>query len=180
MRFEGKHRFFKRVVHDAQNLKNVLLTLARRHQYMMAYHLSSPSFFKPYQHTSLFSTVLVSQLPEVAKQFVTERTDRPTVDSTEQIIIDGTAFCTGSNVSVGFEAGLPQFCKIDTIILIHSDVVLICRQQKSDYVEHLRAYELWPGNISVHTVNDFNDSHTLSAYNISGRVFLTPRRFISR
>lgn len=28
MRFEAKHRFFKRVVHDAQNFKNVLKTLA--------------------------------------------------------------------------------------------------------------------------------------------------------
>ena len=63
---------------------------------MMAYHLSSPSFSKPNQHTSLFSTVLVSELPEVAKQLVTERTHSPTVGSTQQITIDGTAFCTWS------------------------------------------------------------------------------------
>lgn len=46
MRFEGKHRFFKRVVHDTQNFKNVLKTLADRHQYMVAYHLSASGFFK--------------------------------------------------------------------------------------------------------------------------------------
>lgn len=31
MRFEAKHRFFERVVHDAQNFKNVLKTLAIRY-----------------------------------------------------------------------------------------------------------------------------------------------------
>lgn len=51
MRFEGKHRFFKRVVHDTQNLKNVTSTLATRHRHMMAYHLSSPSNFKPHTQT---------------------------------------------------------------------------------------------------------------------------------
>lgn len=122
---------------------------------MMAYHLSSPSF-QPYQHTSLFSSLLVSELPEVGKQFVTKTTHSPTVDSKQYITTD--AFCTGSYVSIGFEAGLPQFCKSDTILLVHSEVVFICRQQKSDYVQHLRGYELCPGNISVHTVHDFNDS----------------------
>lgn len=37
MRFEGKHRFFKRVMHDTQNFKNVLKTLANRHQSMMLF-----------------------------------------------------------------------------------------------------------------------------------------------
>ena len=50
MRFEGKHRFFKRVIHDTQNFKNVLKTLANRHQHMMAYHLSAPSFFRQPKH----------------------------------------------------------------------------------------------------------------------------------
>lgn len=55
MRFEGKHRFFKRVVHNTQNFKNVLKTLATRHQHMVAYYLSAPSFFKPNQQTFGFS-----------------------------------------------------------------------------------------------------------------------------
>ena len=47
MRFEGKHRFFKRVIHNTHNFKNVLKTLATRHQHMMAYHFSAPAFFRP-------------------------------------------------------------------------------------------------------------------------------------
>lgn len=39
MRFEGKHTFFKRVIRDAQNFKNVPLMLAKKHQMTMAYHI---------------------------------------------------------------------------------------------------------------------------------------------
>lgn len=34
--FEYKHRFFKHVVTDTTNLKNILLSLVTRHQLMMA------------------------------------------------------------------------------------------------------------------------------------------------
>lgn len=47
MRFEGKHKFFQKVVHDTRNFKNVAHTLAVRHQKMMAFHLDSSTFFKP-------------------------------------------------------------------------------------------------------------------------------------
>lgn len=36
MRFEAKHSFFKKVVHDTHNWKNILLTLFSKHQQMMA------------------------------------------------------------------------------------------------------------------------------------------------
>lgn len=41
MRFEGKHRVFQKVVRDTHNYKNVLKTLAERHQNMMAFYLSN-------------------------------------------------------------------------------------------------------------------------------------------
>lgn len=47
MRFEGKHTFFKRVIRDAQNFKNVPLMLAKKHQMTMAYHMDGSSIFKP-------------------------------------------------------------------------------------------------------------------------------------
>ncbi len=47
IRFEAKHSFFKRVVHDSKNFKNVLLTQAKKHQLALAYYLDLPSVFKP-------------------------------------------------------------------------------------------------------------------------------------
>ncbi len=43
MRYESKHNFFKRVVHDVVNFKNILLTVATQHQQMMAYYLDGKS-----------------------------------------------------------------------------------------------------------------------------------------
>ena len=47
IRFEAKHSFFKKVVRDVNNFKNILFTLASRHQLMLAYYLEMTSIFKP-------------------------------------------------------------------------------------------------------------------------------------
>ena len=39
MRFEAKRRFFKRIVRQSGSFKNILVTMARKHQSMIAYHL---------------------------------------------------------------------------------------------------------------------------------------------
>lgn len=178
MRFEGKHRFFKRVVHDTQNFKNVLKTLATRHQHMVSYYLSAPSFFKPHQQISNITSVMVSVLPEVAKEYIQQKTDSSTIYSTSKIIIDGTDSGIGMFVSVGLDGGLPQFCKIEQILLVNNNVVFLCREHKSSYIEHLRSYELSPGNLTVHTISELKDTSTLSAYNTEGILLLTPKRFI--
>lgn len=49
MRFEPKHSFFKKVVRDTQNFKNILVSLASKHQLMVAYHLDS-NLFKHHVH----------------------------------------------------------------------------------------------------------------------------------
>lgn len=67
MRFEGKHRFFKEVIQDTKNFKNVLKTLATRNQHMMAYHLNGPLFFQPQAQPSSVTCVQVATLPQVAQ-----------------------------------------------------------------------------------------------------------------
>lgn len=179
MRFEAKHRFFKCVVHDMQNFKNVLKTLANRHQHMVAFHLSGPSFFKPHQQTSNVCSVMVSALPDVAKAYVEQVTDSRMIYSTSKVNVDGMDYAVGMFVSVGQEGGLPQFCKIEQILLVNNFVVLLSRQHKSFYVEHLRSYELLPQSLTLNTLSDLNDTSPLFAYNTDGRLLLSPKRFIS-
>ncbi|KAF7654703.1 hypothetical protein LDENG_00066030 [Lucifuga dentata] len=85
MRFEGKHCFFKRVIHDTHNFKNILKTLATRHQEMMAYHLSVPSFFRPHIQTASVTSVPVCTLPLVAKGFIDTQTDSQNIYSTSKV-----------------------------------------------------------------------------------------------
>lgn len=145
---------------------------------MVAYHLSAPSFYKPHQQTSNVCSVLVSVLPEIARQHIEQKTDSNMIYSTLRIIIDGTNYDVGMFVSGGQEGGLPQFSKIEQILLVNNDVTFLCRDHKSYYVEHLRSYELSPGNMAVHIISDFNDSSPLSAYSVGTKLVLTPKRFI--
>lgn len=118
MRFEGKHGFFKRVVHDTQNFKNVLKTLADRHQNMVAYHLSASGFFRPHLQTSNVSSVLVSMLPNVAKTYIEQITASNVIYSTSKVCIDGTDYNVGMFLSVGQEGGLPNYCIIEQVLLL--------------------------------------------------------------
>lgn len=178
MRFEGKHSFFKRVVHDTQNFKNVLKTLADRHQHMVAFHLSASGFFRPHQQASNVSSVLVSMLPDVAKTYVKQITASNVIYSTSKICIDGTDYNVGMFLSVGQEGGLPKFCRLEQVLLVNSSVVFLCQRHISHYIEHLRSYELFPNNLAVHTPSELNDKTPLCAYNVDGRLLLTPKRFI--
>lgn len=84
----------------------------------------------------------------------------------------------GRFVSVEQEGGLPQFSRIEQFLLVNSDVMFLCREHKSCYIEHLRSYKLYPGNLTVNNILELNDSSPLSAYHVEGQLLLTPKRFI--
>lgn len=107
MRFDGKHKVFKKIVHDVNNFKNILKMLAERHQKQMAYYLSSPAFLKPEIKTTNMKSVLVATLPEDAQAFISSITDSNTIYSADQVIIDGTLFRQGMFVCTGLHGEFP-------------------------------------------------------------------------
>lgn len=74
-------------------------TMAIKHQHMMAYHLSAPSFFKPKTQASRVDSVLVSALPEVAQVHIREQTTSDTIYKTSNVTIDGTGYVCGMFLS---------------------------------------------------------------------------------
>uniref|UniRef100_A0A8D3CDV8 Uncharacterized protein n=1 Tax=Scophthalmus maximus TaxID=52904 RepID=A0A8D3CDV8_SCOMX len=159
MRFEGKHRFFKRVIHDTHNFKNVLKTLATRHQHMMAYHFSAPSFFRPHTQASSVTSVQVATLPQVAKDFIETKTDSQNIYSTSKVSINGTEYANGMFVSAGHTGGLPKFSRIEHILLVNNSVSFLCRSYECWYSEHLRSFELTSSdNFSVNQLSQLNDT----------------------
>lgn len=137
MRFEGKHRFFKRTIHDTHNFKNILKTLATRHQHMMAYHFSAPAFFRPDIQASRVTFVQVTTLPLVAKNLIETKTDSQNINSAPKVSVSGTEFARGMFVSAGQTAGLPKFSKIEHILLANNSVYFLCRDYNCWYTEHL-------------------------------------------
>lgn len=138
----------------------MLKTLADKHQYMVAYHLSASGFFKPHQQTNV-SSVLVSMLPNVAKTYIEQVTASNVIYSTSKVCIDGTDNDEGMFLSVGQEGGLPNYCRIEQLLLVNSSVVFLCQEHTSHYIKHLRSYELFPKNLAVHTPSELNDKTPL-------------------
>lgn len=68
MRLEAKHSFFKCVVWHINCFRNILLSLAVKHQFMLAYHLHGIGTLKPAPSVSSLSTVPVDVLKEIYKK----------------------------------------------------------------------------------------------------------------
>ena len=73
MRFEAKHSFFKQVIRHTSCYKNVPLSLASKHQMMIAYYLSSPCLTKSDLEVSAVSTLPVDLLKEEIAQEIRQR-----------------------------------------------------------------------------------------------------------
>lgn len=156
--------------------------MAVRHQYMIAYHLSSGSFFKPKIQTSAVNSVSVSSLPDIAQMCIKKQTDSDSVFRTLKVTVDGTEYANGMFVSVGESGGLPKFAKILQIYLVNNKVSFFCTDYDCWYIEHLRCYELCPPVLghcqSFYLHSQLNDTVTLCAYRIEGRLLLTTKRFL--
>ncbi|CAL9696622.1 unnamed protein product [Knipowitschia caucasica] len=84
-------------------------------------------------------------------------------------------------ISVGKCCGLPKFRKITHIVVIETRILFVCTLFTSEYVEHLRSYELWQTEtdpLAVTQPSELNDVFPLSAYKVQGCVFVTPKRYI--
>ena len=182
MRFEGKHKVFKKIVRDTHNYKNVLKTLAERHQNMMAFYLSSQRFFKPPVQTSNMESVFIETLPIDTHPVVSSITDSTSVYGTKQATIQGTTFVVGMFVCTGTHAALPEFKEIRNILLIGSEIFFLLKDYETWYLEHLRSYELTEHTSKSHSVKSLSqltDQMPQIAYKVSGRLVLTTKHFIS-
>lgn len=121
MFFEGKHKFFKRVIRDVHNFKNVALTLAVKHQKMMAYYLDTSSFFKPSIEMDKVTTASITFYPENVQQVFCQGVPQLTsVLVASSVYVDGIRYCADMIVSVGSCAGLPSFRQIKQIVALNT------------------------------------------------------------
>lgn len=143
MRFEGKHKFLKNIIHETQNFENVPLTLARRHQKMMAYNLDCSSFFKPALHVNKVKSIMNSALSETIQDILHQRWGlQNTVLSAVSVNIDGLNYAADMVVSVGSRGALPEFRQIKQVLVVNADIVFLCKPMIAWYHENLCAYEL--------------------------------------
>ncbi|XP_034546085.1 uncharacterized protein LOC117817472 isoform X1 [Notolabrus celidotus] len=182
IRFEAKHSFFKKVVRDVNNFKNILLTLSLRHQLMLAYYLDVPNLFKPTVEVKGASNVSVDILTASVKQVIKKKFGTlSSVSLATTAFIHGTKYTKGMFVSIGSTSGLPDFCKVVHVLLVCNKLFFVVEPFSAWYLEHLRCYEVCkrdPAQLIVAEPEELNHYTPLTAYTVQERFLVSPKVFL--
>lgn len=182
LRFEAKHSFFKKVVRDVNNFKNILLTLSVRHELMLAYHLSMSCLFKPEVELKGVSNVSLDIFATSLKQVIKKKCGHhDSICVATTAYMHGTRYTEGMFVSFGNTSGLPDFCKIVHLLFVSNKIIFILESFSAWFLEHLRCYEVCkkePGELVVAEPNELNHFIPLSSYTVQGRLVVCPKAFL--
>lgn len=182
MRFEAKHRFFKQIVKHTSCYKNVPLTLASKHQLMISFHISSPSYGKCNLDAHHASPVPVDLLKEDVCQAI--RSKHPgtcEVYLAKNVSVIGITYSEGMIVTHGSTSGLPEFTEIIQMCVINENLFLIVKVLCGWYNEHYRAFELSMSpsrEIKLLALSELCDTYPLADYMIGPIRMVTLKRHI--
>jgi len=141
MRFEAKHSYFKRVVSESRCFKNLFVTLAQKHQLMMAYHLSLPTYFTPEVSVPEAPCVSINILKAEYQDAIAAVADSAAAVSVlSYAVVNGVKYCAGMVVVTGCKQGLPEVGEIVDIVLVSGTLYLLLIDTQSWYNEHIRGY----------------------------------------
>lgn len=179
MRFESKHGLFKRVARNVHNTKNVLMSLATKHQQLMAYHLDGQSVFKSDLYIDKVRAVQVGSLDIAQRSAVLRKfPDVETVSVTRKVQFFGTEYGQGMIITAGQCYGQPQFFKILSILVDADKVSFLSKKLVAWYLEHYRSFQLDDssyGEVIVLDMNDLNHYYPLTGYCVGGKLWVTLR-----
>lgn len=179
MRFDAKHSQFKRIVRHTGNFKNILLSLATKHQLMLSHHLHSATVSPPLSVVRM-KTVPLDALHEGVETSIRHHNPSLTqVQLADTVTYQGTRYSKGMIVAYGSTAGIPNFAEIIQMVLFGESVHLIVRTQISWYNEHYRGYELEKtDHVTPVAQQNLSDVCPLSAYTVAGKRMVTLKRHI--
>lgn len=182
MRFEAKHRFFKQIVKHTSCFRNVPLTLASKHQFMIAFHINSLSYGKSTLDVSNVSTVPLDVLKEeVAQAIRSKYPNTNEVHLANNASSSGIAYSKGMIVAHGSTSGLPEFAEIIQMCVVNEELVLIVKVLCGWYNAHYRAFELSLSpsrEIMLVALNELADTYPLADYIIGSNRMVTLKRHI--
>ncbi len=179
MRFEAKHSQFKQIVRHTGNFKNILLSLATKHQLMISHHLHSTTVvpaLSVVRVTSVPLDVLHVNVQESIKHLFPCHSQ---VQLADTVTFHGTRYSKGMIVAYGCTAGLPDFAEIIQMALFGENVHFIVKTLMSWYDEHYRGFHLEKtDHITLVEQQNLSDVCPLSAYIFAGKLMVTLKRHI--
>lgn len=182
MRFEAKHSFFKRVVRHTTCFKNVLLSLAQKHQYLMAHHQHTWSSPKSLLEVSKISSLPIDVLKEDIAFVLKQRNpDLDVICFAKMATYRGLDYRDGMILAHGSLAGLPEFVEIIQMTVVEDALFFIVRKLSAWYWEHYRAYEIKKchgADLELVDPDDLADPYPLADYTVGGKRLISLKRFI--
>ena len=183
LRYEAKHKFFKKIAKMVMNFINILKTMAVRHQLFEALLFQSDNFRgdhdveigNEYQSSTHLLSKEVKEVLEIVSEndFITE---------TNRVEINGMDYSPGLAVHVGHENRMvPLFARIEKII-VHSGIVyFLVRDMDSWYNEKLHIYELTfaePAEFFLVTPQELEDYYPLALYPFEDHFAVCLKHFL--
>lgn len=175
MRFEAKHSFFKRVVRHTRSFRNILLSLAMKHQLLLAYNQHDSRAVRPLLQATTLSTMDVSVLREDIQEALQAKFPGETcVQIAKSVCYRGTKYTSGMIVAYGSTGGLPDFGELIQIVVLKGNVGFIVKGVTAWSIEHLRSYVLEKtGPVKVIEAAELSDTFPLISYICGGTTIMT-------
>lgn len=180
MRFEAKHSFFKKIVRQTSCFRNILKSMAKKHQAMIAYHLHGSNVKKPAVSVSKMSKIPSVLVNENIQQFLSQTCpDQTVVHMTNKAEFQGTNYSIGMILAYGSTGGLPDFVEILQILILRDSLAFVVKLQSSWYCEHLRCFKLESTSIvKVVEQAQLVDTYPLTAYAVEGGRMISLKHHI--
>ncbi|KAG9264843.1 hypothetical protein AMEX_G21178 [Astyanax mexicanus] len=182
MRFEAKHSFFKQVVRHTKCFKNIALSLANKHQFMIGYHMHTSSFERSAFDVTHVSTIPVDVMKEdIAHHLRQKYPGLSTVTLAQRVSSSGMDYRNGMIIVHGSVGGLPDFAEILQMCVFVDTLIFICKKLCSWYREHYRAFELQSSSareIVLVELSELTDSYPLVDYKCGIHRMVSLKRYI--
>lgn len=181
MRFEAKHSFFKKVARHTNCFKNIPLTLATKHQQMIAYHISALHLKPAVEVENVYVLPVDVMNKEVVGSLRQKNPEMTDVHLAKNATIKGISYKIGMLIPYGSTGGLPEFAEIIQICIVERSLSFVVRVLCAWYREHFRAYELTTSpnrEVALVDLENLADMYPLCDYTMGVKRMVTLKRHI--
>ncbi|XP_076135690.1 uncharacterized protein LOC143118536 [Alosa pseudoharengus] len=142
MRFEAKHKFFKDCV---KNFKNLTVSLAKKHQFAVAYHWEC--FSSKAVESGPVKLCLLETLEYIEEEDIEYIAEYLHIDSQATVRLTnwvkcGVEYRVGLFVCTSTDENMPVFSKIISIILHDGKVVFVLVEHETCFHDHFHAFQI--------------------------------------
>lgn len=181
MRFEAKHAYFKKLVRVTNNFKNLLSTLAERHQSFQVYLTLGEFGRSQVIKLSKANETVVENLSENIKTMLANsglQISKP-IHECRFVSLNGMKYYTEMVVVISFIETGPLFGKIEVIYVQSMEIRFFLRICNAEWEPHYGAYCIsLTGEFRVLKTTALFDFYPLSIYEKLGKKFVVLKNFL--